>query len=187
MYARAIEQHADRLDELRRRQHEQLGVGAIALVLALLATRLAPALALPLFIGGITLGGLGLRTLVLRWETVERLAGERDALAIADVRRYASREAEPGRRRAYAVMIRVQLSLRAAANDRLLEPASAELEALAAELEDPALELDPTAAVACKRLVSDPTGSPLLDPERRGRELRGRVETIRSGFRPARP
>ena len=57
-----------------------------------------------------------------------------------------------------------------------------ELEALAAELEDDGLELDPVAAVACARLLSDIPASPLLNPAAPVVVLRARIRQIRSGF-----
>ena len=58
-----------------------------------------------------------------------------------------------------------------------------ELEALASELDDPELVLDPSAAVACARLLGDVEGSPLLNRVLPPEELRSRVCQIRSGFR----
>ena len=60
-----------------------------------------------------------------------------------------------------------------------------ELDALAFELEDGDLELDPAAAVACMRLLSDVPRSPLLNRELPTEDLRSRVLRIRCGFRPA--
>jgi hypothetical protein len=60
--------------------------------------------------------------------------------------------------------------------------AAEELEALASELEDDELALDPACAVACMRLLSDLSASPLLNPALPPEELRSRVRQIRSGF-----
>ena len=60
-----------------------------------------------------------------------------------------------------------------------------ELEALASELEDDGLALDPVAAVACVRLLSDIPHSPLLNPAAPVAELRSRILQIRSGFEPS--
>jgi hypothetical protein len=59
-----------------------------------------------------------------------------------------------------------------------------ELDALAAELEDDGLALDPVAAVACVRLLSDLPASPLLNPAAPVSDLRSRIRQIRSGFAP---
>ena len=59
-----------------------------------------------------------------------------------------------------------------------------ELDELAHDLEDEALELDPAAAVACRRLLTDPTVSPLFGEVHRAADLRSRIAQIRAGFRP---
>ena len=64
--------------------------------------------------------------------------------------------------------------------------AAEELEALACELEDEELALDPACAVACMRLLSDVSESPLLNPALPPELLRSRVRQIRSGFEAGR-
>jgi hypothetical protein len=61
-----------------------------------------------------------------------------------------------------------------------------ELEALASALDDDTLELDPACAVACFRLVSDYSVSPLLNHAASAGELRSAVDRIRSGFTASR-
>jgi len=169
MYARTVDECASRLRELRHEEREDLGVGALALGLAVVAAELRPALAMPLLVGGLVLVALGVRALWRRWDLVDRLAGDRDALAIPEVLAFAAREASPERRHDYAFQIRGRLG-------EVSGAARAELEALAAELDDGRLELDPACAVACKRLLSDPA----LPPPSL---LRSRVGRIRAGFR----
>jgi hypothetical protein len=57
-----------------------------------------------------------------------------------------------------------------------------ELELLACELENAELWLDPVSAVACMRLLSDVTTSPLLNSALPTQDLRSRVNSTRSGF-----
>ena len=57
-----------------------------------------------------------------------------------------------------------------------------DLEALIRDLDDHELVLDPPAAVACARLLSDPMNSPLLDATAPAEDVRSRVRQIRSGF-----
>lgn len=183
MYARAVDDAAIRLRDLRRDELEGLGAGALALALALVATQARPAFALPLFVGGIVVGGRGLVAAVRRWDLVDRLAGEPDAHAIPDVLAYASRETSMSRRSAQAAMLRRLEAAPGPYGARIrLTP---ELETLAAELADETLELDPFSAVACVRLVCDPD-SPLHDPSVSPAVLRARIERIRAGFTPAR-
>lgn len=181
MYARTVEDASIRLRELRQEEVQDLVLAGVALGSAVVATQVLPVLALPLFIGGLVVGGLAVRALWQRWDLVDRLAGESDAYAISEVHEYALRETTMERRRTFAALIR----------DGLGEPdsnyargavAADELEGLAADLEDEGLELDPASAVACQRLLSDPTESPLFNPALPSASLRERVRHIRSGF-----
>jgi len=165
-------------------EHEDLALAALALGLAVVVTQIHPALALPLFLGGIVIGVLGVRALLRRDELVERLSGDRDAYAISEVRARAAREATMGRRRVFAAAIRGRLSQppESLYGERA-QLVAEELEALASELADDRLELDPAAAVACARLVDDFISSPLLNLALPPDELRSRIRQIRSGFR----
>jgi hypothetical protein len=182
MYARAVGDAVERLRTLRQEECGDLGLAALALGLAVAVTQVHPQLALPLFLGGLGVGALGLRAVVLRWELLERLAGERDALVIPEVLAYASREATIERRRTFAAMLRRDLREPGRGGDVRLVAVGDELEALAAELEDDGLELDPVAAVACARLLSEIPASPLLNPAAPVVVLRARIRQIRSGF-----
>ena len=178
MYARAVEDAAFRLRELHRDERNDFVLGALTLALSLVATAVRPELAVPLFIGGLALAALGVRAVVEHWEVVDRLAGERDAYVISEVREHAAREATMERRHALADHVRSWL--REPAPERV-RAAAPELEALAAELDDDDLMLDPVSAVVCVRLLINPE-SPLLNTARPPDELRARVSQIRSGF-----
>ena len=181
MYARAIDDAAFRLRELRREEWGDLGLAAVAVSLSLLATQLWPTLALPFFLGGAVVAARGARAAWRRWELVDGLAAERDAYVIEEVRRWALREAASERRRLFAAYIRSALRQPPPGGFGV---AAAELAELASELEDETLALDPACAVACARLVRDPDGSPLLNAALGSEELRSRVRHIRSGFAP---
>jgi hypothetical protein len=182
MYARAVDDASSRLRELRDEEFEDLGLAALVLGLALVATQVRPAFAMPLFLGGVVIGARGVRALWRRWDLVERLAGERDAYAIPEVLAYAAREATADRRQTHAALIRGELEQTGLAYRDRVMLAAAELEALACELEDDELALDPACAVACMRLVSDISESPLLNLALPPELLRSRVRQIRSGF-----
>lgn len=182
MHARAVDEASERLRGLRHEEWEELGLAALALGLAVAATQVFPALAMPLLIGGLAVGALGVTALWRRWDLVDRLADERDAYVISEVRAYASREATMERRHSFAALIRGRLRQPALAADPRVVGAEEELEALVAELEDDELALDPACAVACMRLLSDLPESALLDQTRPPDELRSRVREIRSGF-----
>ena len=182
MYARAVDDASARLQELRREEWQELALAGLALGLALVATQLHPALAMPLFIGGVVVGGRGMTALWRRWDLVDRLAAERDAHAIADVRAYASRHATMERRQHFAALIRGTVKQPGSAVELRVRAATADLEALASDLEDQSLALDPASAIACLRLVSDPGSSPLLNPGLPPEDLRSLVHRIRSSF-----
>jgi hypothetical protein len=181
MYARSVDEASTRLRELRHEEWEQLGLGALALALAVVATRIEPSLAVPLFLGGLAVGALGVRAMWRHWDLLDRLAIERESYVIAEVRAYATREATMGRRRSFAAMIRALLEEPPGAADRFGD-ARAELEALASELDDEELTLDPACAVACMRLLTDLETSPLLNATLSSQALRSRVRQIRAGF-----
>jgi hypothetical protein len=184
MYARAVDQADARLRELRHDERAELGLAAVALAASIVATEVLPALAAPLFLGGLAIGMLGARAMWRRWDLLERLSGERDAYVISEVLAFASREATMERRHSFAALIRGRLrDARLAADTRVLGVAD-ELDALASELEDGDLALDPASAVACLRLLSDFPQSPLLNQALPSEDLRSRIRQIRSGFMP---
>jgi hypothetical protein len=181
MHARAVDEGAARLRALRHQQWEDLGLGALAIALAVAATNVQPRLAVPLFVGGLAVGLRGVRTAWRRWDLVDRLAGEGDAYVIPEVLAYASRQASMERRRTFASLLQSRLL----GSDARIVAVAQELEELAVELEDDSLALDPVAAVASMRLLSDPE-SPLLDRAAPAEVLRSRVRQIRAGFKPRR-
>jgi hypothetical protein len=182
MHARAIDDAGERLRELRREEWQDLALAGVALGLALAATQGAQTLAVPLLVGGLSLGALGVRALWRHWDLVDRLAGEPAAYSIAEVREYAAREATMERRRRYAALVRSYADPSGRGRDARLTRAADDLLGLAEELEDESLELSPAAAVTCSRLLSDPTESPLLDSELPVAALRSTLCRIRAGF-----
>ena len=179
MYARAVDESASRLRELRDEERNGIGLGALALALSLVATLLRPELALPLFIGGLAVGALGVRALWHRWDIVDSLVGDRDAYVISEIRERAVHETTMERRRVLAAALRSWLT--EPMSDRVRTRAE-EQQALAVELEDERLVLEPVCAVACSRLLDDPERSPLLNPAFPAEDLRAGVLRIRSGF-----
>ena len=184
MYASTVDEAAGRLRELRSQAREDVVLAAVALALAVMAAELQPELALPLFVGGLVVGALGIRALWRRWDLVDRLAGERDAYVIPEVLTYAARETTQGRRHTFAVLLRTTMMDPGAALAPRVRAAAEELDALATDLDDPSLALDPCCGVACLRLLSDLESSPLLNPDLPAEDLRARVFQIRRGFMP---
>jgi hypothetical protein len=187
MYARAVDEAAIRLHELRREEWDDLGVGAIGLALAVVAAQVQPTLAIPLLLGSISMAVLGVRARWRRWDLVDRLAGDRDAYAISEVAAYASREAAIERRRGYAALIRRSLGERDTALRARLAPLEQELESLASDLDDEELALEPGSAVDCRHLLTEVADSPLFNPALPQEDLRSRIRRIRAGFGPVPP
>lgn len=183
MYARAVDQADARLQELRQEERVELGLAAVALAASLISTEVLPELTAPLFIGGLVVGLLGLRTLWRRWDLLERLSGERDAHVISEVRALAVREATMERRECFAALIRIKVREAELRSDARVLVVADELEGLASELENAELTLEAAAGVACARLLSDVARSPLLNPALPAEDLRSRVRQIRSGLR----
>jgi hypothetical protein len=75
MYARALDDAGTRLSELRREEWADFGLATLALTLAIAATQVRPALAMPLFVGGVAAWALGIRARWRHWDLVDRLAG----------------------------------------------------------------------------------------------------------------
>lgn len=183
MYARAVDQADARLQELRQEERVELALAAVALAASLISTEVLPELTAPLFIGGLVVGLLGLRTLWRRWDLLERLSGERDAHVISEVRALAVREATMERRECFAALIRIKVREAELRSDARVLVVADELEGLASELENAELTLEAAAGVACARLLSDVARSPLLNPALPAEDLRSRVRQIRSGLR----
>ena len=181
MHARAIDDAQVRLLDLRQDEVQDTTLAGVALSASLVSTVVCPPLVVPLFVGGLAMGVLGIRAIWRRWDLVDRLADDRDAYAIPQVREYAARDACMKRRRQYAALTRSW----AESPDTALAGLRDQLDALARELEDATLALDPSAALACRRLLTDPTVSPLFDDVDDVDELRSRIARIRAGFRPA--
>jgi hypothetical protein len=182
MYARAVDDASARLQALRQEEWQDLGLAALALGLALIAAQTRTELAIPLLLGGILVGARGVRALWRRWDLLDRLAGDRDAYTIAEVRAIASREATMEKRHYFAAVIRGALAHPHPGVQARTSSLAEELSALVCELDDSSLGLDPASAVACARLVSDPAQSLLFNPELPPEELRSRVHQIRSRF-----
>jgi hypothetical protein len=182
MYARAVEEAASRLRQLRCEALGDVVLSALALGLVVPATQLWPALAFPLFAGGIGGVVLAVRAFSRRWALIERLTRERDAYVIREVRARAAKAASRESRCTLAASIRsMEREPGLALADRVAACAG-ELEALASELECPELILDPACAVQCIHLLTDGAGSPLLNPALPADDACARVRQIRAGF-----
>lgn len=182
MHARAVDDAALQLRELRHEAVGDIGLGSIAFALSLAASELRAAFAVPLFVGGLFVLVRGVTAVWRRWDLLDRLAADHGAQVIPDVRAYAARETTAARRHAHAASIRVMVEQPAPALAPRIAAVARDLEALAGELEDGRLTLDPPSAVACARLLNDYSESPLLNADVPSEDLRSCVLRVRAGF-----
>ena len=187
MVARDVEQAAGELRAFQVGAREHFGLAAIEFVLALVASRFLPALALPLLAGGIASLILGVRDEIRRWELIDRFVLDRDAYQIPTVRDRACRAATMRNRCSLAASARALLSREELACNGRACALREELEMLAATLEDSTLTLDPLAAVACDRLLTDVQASPLRNPTMPVEDAHACIVRVMAGFRPAAP
>jgi hypothetical protein len=153
MNARQIDDAAGRLHELDIESAGDIALAVVATGLALAATQLLPALAMPFLVGAIAVGFLGVRAYVRRTFLVEDLAAEPDAYEIPAVRSFGQRATAVGHRRALARTIRAE------AERPRLAPVRADLDRVAERLEDGRRPVDPCALVALEQWLRDPGGS----------------------------
>jgi len=182
VYARALEETTVELRELRREEWWNLGLAALTFAVALGATQLLPALAVPLTVGGLAAAFLAARSFWRRWALVDRLLLDRDAYQIPDVRKRAERSATPENRHSLAKSIRFMLDQPSCASAARVHALAGELAALARDLDNAELSLTPACAVACERLLTDGSVSPLLNPALPADDTGARLRQIRAGF-----
>jgi hypothetical protein len=180
MYARALQEAEAQLVEVRHDELHRSGLSGLALGASFTATAVCPPLVFPLFVGGLTIGVAGICAMWRHWDLVDRLADDHDAYVIPEVQAYAARDARMERRVHYAALVRRWARTR----DSSIAGLGEQLEGLIRELEDATLELDPSAALACRRLLTEPTVSPLFDDLHDTEDLRSCIAQIRAGFRP---
>jgi hypothetical protein len=137
----------------------------------------------PLLVGGLTSAVLAARAYWRRWELLDRLALDREAYRIPEVRLRADRSATMESRRMLAECIRRLLDPPGYPCAARVRAEAEELEALARELDDSTLSLDPACAVACKRLLTEADLSPLFNETLPADDTSARIRQIRAGFK----
>jgi hypothetical protein len=180
MHAGALQEAEGELVERRHDEHYRMALSGVALGASLVATTVFPPLVVPLFAGGLAIGALGVFAFWRHWDLLDRLADDRDAYSISEVRAYGVREARMNRRRFRAELIRAWTS----SSDPRVGDFVDELNDLAGALENEDLELDIATAVACRRFVSEPAMSPLLDETASREDLRSAINRLLAGFHP---
>ena len=200
--AQTVRDAENRLRELWQDEWSDLGLAALTMGLALVASFLHPPLALPLFIGALASAVLAGRAFFRRLELCDRLLLDRDAYAIPEICRRAENLASMESRRALAQAVRSRLTpVPGYSRPQRVSAATEELKLLACELDDETLSLDPACAVRCHQLVNNYADSPLpqqpaprwrrpgldpADPPRLRARSRLRLSTTRRGRRHVR-
>jgi hypothetical protein len=185
MTARMIEEAEQRLRELRHDEWACLGLAALATGVALGATVVHPPLAIPFFLGAVTVAVLAGRASLERADLKHRLLLDRDAYLIPEIRRQAEEIASMESRRMLADAVRRRLSpVPGYPIPARVAAVSDELESLALELDDERLTLDPGCAVQCAELLTAYMDSPMLNHLLPPDDVRVQLRQIRAGFRP---
>lgn len=183
MYARVLEEAKTQLVDRRNDELGRVALSAVALVASLGATVVYEPLVIPLFVAGLAIGVLGIGAIWRHWDLLDRLADDRDAYSIPAVRAYAARDARMDRRLGHAAYIRSWIERPSFPSGARVVEFAVELEELACELEDDDLDLEPACAIACRRLVTDPIVSPLLNQALPIEDVGSTIFRIRTGFR----
>jgi hypothetical protein len=186
MDARSVERAEAQLHELELQERGDFLLAALAVGVALAASRLLSPLAAPLLVGGLGVTLLGVRALVRRYLLLEDLAADRDAYVIPEVRQVALRAASLEHRHVLAGSIRDALDPPWAEPEPRVASNRDVLDEIATALDDPRLALDPASAVALDRLLTDGDRG-LYSPDLPADELRSRLRRILGAFTPAPP
>jgi hypothetical protein len=174
------------LHDLRVEERSDFLLAGVAMALSLAATRVAPALAIPLFLGGFVVLVLAVRAVWRRWELLERLLLDPGAYEIAEIQARAEQFANLRERRRLAWSIRALLVEPGPHRGPTVQLVADQLAELADELDDEELTLDPISAVRCRQLVNDVETSALLNPALPSDGLHVAIARIRNGFEPRR-
>jgi hypothetical protein len=182
MHARAVEDAARRLHDLRYEEWEDTILTVAVLGAAIAVSRFDAALGVALFAGGCLMAFRALRATLTRWSLVELLTSERDAYTIPEIRTHAQKAASKANRRQLAQSIRALLADPSYAEPDRVSACAEELEQLAAGLEDLELDFDPACAIACTRLLTDAVASPLFNAALPAEDARAALLRIEAGL-----
>jgi hypothetical protein len=183
---RDLEQAADELRRRRRRGVSAALLGAAAVVLALPTLALSLPFALALAAGGLFECVVALYAVHSRRQLIAQLALQPAAYELREVAAYGTRAAElPQRARLAAWIFEIVAEARSPHSlylgDRV-DLVAQDLQALARELASPARSIAPASAVACRRLLTRMTESPLYNPRLPLEDLQLALHSIRAGI-----
>jgi hypothetical protein len=186
VYERALEQAASELSGRRRRGLHAASLAAGAALVAGAAAFFSLPLATALGAGAVIEALIAVGAVNGRHELVARLALEPAAYALPEVAAYGARVTRAPQRARLAAWLaevaadaRMPHSLYLGDRVALVEH---ELETLAHELISPARSVEPTSAVACRRLLTHTVESPLYNPRLPVDDLHLTLHRIRAGI-----
>jgi hypothetical protein len=161
-------------------------LGAAAVAVALPALALSTPLAFALAAGGAFECVVALEAVHARRQLIARLALQPAAYELPEVAAYGTRAAElPQRARLAAWIVEIVAEARSPHSlylgDRV-DLVAGDLQALAHELVSPARSVAPESAVACRRLLTRMTESPLYNPGLPLEDLHLALHRIRAGI-----
>ena len=161
-------------------------LGAAAGVTALPALVLSPSAALALVAGGVFECAVALEAVHARRQLIARLALQPAAYELPEVAAYGTRAAEPSQRARLAAWI-FEIIAEARSPHSLylgdrVDLVAQDLRALAHELVSPVRSVAPESAVACRRLLTRMTESPLYNPGLPLEDLHLALHSIRAGI-----
>jgi hypothetical protein len=176
-------------EELRRRRRWGLSAAVLAAaagLAALPALALSPRVALALALGGLFECVFALQAVHARRQLIARLALQPAAYELSEVAAYGTRAAQlPQRARLAAWIFEIVAEAGSPYSlylgDRV-DLVAHDLEELAQELVSPARSVAPASAVACRRLLTRMTESPLYNPGLPFEDLQLALHRIRAGI-----
>jgi membrane glycosyltransferase len=183
---RDLEHAAEELRRRRRWSVSAVVLGAAAGAVALPALALSTPVALALAAGGVFECVVALEAVYARRQLIARLALHPAAYKLPEVAAYGTRAAElPQRARLAAWIFEIVAEARSPQSlylgDRV-DLVAQDLQALAHELVSPARSVAPESAVACRRLLTRMTESPLYNPGLPLEDLHLALHRIRAGI-----
>jgi hypothetical protein len=186
VHERALEQAAHDLDQRRGRALQTTVLAGGAFAFACAAIWLSMPVAVAFATGALLEALVAAEAAHGRRQLVARLALQPAAYALPEVAAYGAEAAQPRQRARLAAW----LSEVVADADARYSPClcdrvklvSRELEALARELISPMRSIEPASAVACRRLLTHMTESPLYNADLSVDDLRVALRRIRAGI-----
>ena len=187
MTAREIDTAASQLEQIRDQRRARLLVAAAAAGLAASALPVSDALAVALVCGAAFLLVLAIVDTLRRRDLIFRLALNKHAYAVPEVRRYGNGLVAPsGRRRAAEALERVLRNAGSPGSYYLAGRVRAcrrEIRELAEALRAPESQVEPTSLAMCWQLLCSGVDSPLYNWHLPAEDLRMTVRRIHAGIR----